>query len=314
MIKWTDCCGHSWLAPHPGCVGHGVALSEVQPGWSRAFEEECRKTSKINTFWGYRLKNSTLEEKSLAIFIFKKYNVVMTNWWGGFVFMMVWYLCLQRVSLSDSQFRGGSHPDDSKVWNSEFLVYGLWTATLRIYAYETKGIQTQEGCWRPHGHSESTVPWMVLSLNFYFLKRAHLEFWKSTESDRQTKGMRRWEALYLPDMEERALNIFTEMKIFSPQCFRGAMPNLQTHALYFCVVGEMDGVQRVSEVHFCVCWGIVINLSSHDSHNIPVNFMQFGGWERNGATNLENDLHAALPSHDLPFSANGNYFLQFSDQ
>ena len=70
----------------------------------------------------------------------------------------------------------------------------------------------------------------------------------------------------------------------------------------------------VSEVHFCVCRRIVINLSSHGSHNIPVNFMQFGGWERKGTTNLENDLHAALPSHGLPFSANGNYFLQFSDQ
>ena len=57
--------------------------------------------------------------------------------------------------------------------------------------------------------------------------------------------MKRWETLYLPDMEERALNIFTEMKIFSPQCFRGAMPNLQTHALYFCVLGEMHGGQRV---------------------------------------------------------------------
>lgn len=167
--------------------------------------------------------------------------------WWWVINEMGLHLCLQRVSLSDSQFRGGNHPDDSKVWNSEFLISGLKAATLRIYAYETKGMQTQEGCWSPLGHSESTVPWKVLSLNFNFLKRAYLEFWKSNESDRQTEGMRRWEALYLPDMEERAPEYFYWDENFQSTTFQRCYAHIQTHALYFWVLGEMDGVQRVGK-------------------------------------------------------------------
>ena len=186
--------------------GRGTGLSEAQPGWSRAFEEECRKTGRIKLMLGIKVEKHYLRSKITGCIYFKEKEQCGDDWWVRWFMISVWK---EFTSLAVSLGQGVN----MMMLGSEILNFwhpGYGQLLRESMPTKQKECKLSKGAGAHTGTWNKPVPWMwhFFLWTFIFLKRAHLEFWKSKKDSKQKRrGAEERVCIYVMWKKE-TLNIF----------------------------------------------------------------------------------------------------------